>query len=232
MQIERLRTRRLRWYARDYLVYRSLWPKIESVIGATMAGYPPQRRPVVLDVGCGEKPYADLFSEAHYVGLNGTREGACPDVIGDAQQLPVASESVDIVFSTQVIEHVPYPERMLREAWRVLRPEGRIILTGPFYWPLHEEPYDFYRFTKYGFERLLQDAGFDGIRVEGDCGAVTQVAVSVIGLLPRWLSPLVPFINIAAPWLERLSGNTKSTLNYAVSGRKVCRNPSTTRPAG
>jgi len=92
MQIVRLRTRRLRWYARDYLVYRSLWPKIESAISAALADYLPQRRPVVLDVGCGEQPYADLFSQAHYIGLNGTREGACPAVVGDAQRLPIASE--------------------------------------------------------------------------------------------------------------------------------------------
>jgi hypothetical protein len=61
---------------------------------------------------------------------------------------------------------------------------------------------------------------------------VIQVAVSVIELLPRWLWPLVPVINFAAPPLQRLSGNGKSTLNYVVSGRKICHSASTTIRTG
>ena len=49
---------------------------------------------------------------------------------------------------------------MVRECSRVLRPNGFLILSGPFFWPLHEEPYDFFRFTKYGFEQLLRSAEF------------------------------------------------------------------------
>jgi SAM-dependent methyltransferase len=218
--VSRLKARQLKWRARDYLVYRALWPALETGVRAALAAQSHVARPVVLDVGCGERPYRDLFENTRYIGINYGLEGASPDVAADAQALPIAAESVDVVFSTQVIEHLPHPERMLREAWRVLRPNGSLILSGPFYWPLHEEPYDFFRFTKYGFERLVAEAGFGDIRVENDCGAVTQVAVSLIEILPRPLSPLIPIINLCTPWLQRRSRNTKSTLNYIVSGRK------------
>ncbi len=109
---------------------------------------------------------------------------------------------------------------MVRQAIRVLRPGGRFILSGPFYWPLHEEPFDFYRFTKYGFKLLRKDAGFQSIGIRGDCGMLTQVAVSIIELLPPRLWPLVALINLATPSLQRWSRNDKTTLNYVTTARK------------
>jgi len=126
-----------------------------------------ERPPLVVDVGCGERPYADFFEGAYYVGLNYGMDDASPDIVGDAQQLPLKSNCADIVFSTQVIEHVPHPEKLVREAFRVLKPRGVLLLTGPFYWPLHEEPHDFYRFTRYGFEHLLVSAGFEVMSIRG-----------------------------------------------------------------
>ena len=229
-RVARLQVRRLHRCRRDYLVYRALWPKLEQAVRVALQSGP--ERPVVLDVGCGRRPYADMFAGASYVGVNFTTEDALPDVVGDAQHLPIANEAVDIVFSTQVIEHVPHPEHLLEEAWRILRPGGSIILSGPFYWPLHEEPHDYYRFTKYAFEQLLAEAGFGDVSVTGDCGAVTQVAASIVELLPRWLWLLVPLINVVTPALERFWPNTKSTLNYVAIGRKSCLDESTTRQAG
>lgn len=238
-RVARLRERRLRRCRRDFLVYRALWPKLERAIRGVLDGYsatpeeaPRPKQPVVLDVGCGQRPYADLFADARYFGLNFTTQDATPHLVGDAQRLPIASGSIDIVFSTQVIEHVPHPEHLLQEAWRILKPGGSVILSGPFYWPLHEEPHDYFRFTRYGFERLLADAGFADVSVTGDCGAVTQIAVSIVEFLPRWLWPLVPVINTATPFLERFWPNSKSTLNYVAIGRKSCPDESITRRAG
>lgn len=219
-RMRRLANRTLSIRSRAYLVYRALWPAIEEAVRATMAPLQNRRDVVVIDIGCGEKPYQDLFGDAHYVGLNYSGDGASPDVLGDAQSLPFADRCADVVFTTQVIEHLPDPRLMLAEAWRVLKPGGTLILTGPFYWPLHEEPYDFFRFTHHGFRVLLQQAGFTDIVIRGDCGTLTQVAVSVIELLPRWLVPLVPVINVLAPLAQRLSRDERSTLNYLALARR------------
>jgi SAM-dependent methyltransferase len=216
----RLQRRQNSVLSRSYLVYRALWPMIDDAIREARARCPKSNEPSVLDVGCGEKPYADLFDNCHYVGLNYGTDAASPDVVGDAQSLPFADCSFDIVFSTQVIEHVRKPTNLVSEAHRTLKSGGVLILTGPFYWPLHEEPHDFFRFTKYGFESLLSEAGFQVNSVKPDTGAITQVAVSLIEVLPRALLPLMPIINVVTPWLQRFSQNEKSTLNYIAIATK------------
>lgn len=217
---QRLQQRRNSILSRAYLVYRELWPKLHEDARTAMVACGAATQPLVVDVGCGEKPYADFFEGARYVGLNYGMAGASPDVVADAQQLPLKGDCADIVLCTQVIEHVPHPERLAREVLRILRPRGVLLLTGPFYWPLHEEPHDFYRFTRYGFEHLLTSAGFEVMRIRGDAGAVTQAAVALIEVLPRPMLVLVPVINLITPLLQRFSRNDKSTLNYIVLARK------------
>ena len=92
--------------SRAYLVYRALWPRLAEAAQIATTECGASVLPLVIDVGCGEKPYAEFFEGAHYVGLNYGTDDASPDIVGDAQQLPLRSNCADIVFSTQVIEHV------------------------------------------------------------------------------------------------------------------------------
>lgn len=217
---QRLKERRLSRLKRDYLVYLGLWPAIERAVAAALA---PRHgdTPLVVDLGCGEKPYADLFAGARYIGFDRSVDGAAPDVIADAMKLPLPDACADLVFTTQVIEHVAHPERMAAECARILKPGGALVMTGPFYWPLHEEPHDYHRFTSHGFASLLTSNGIAPVSIEPDCGALTQVAVAVIEILPHWALALVPVINTVTPWLQRFSTNRKSTLNYVVVGRRL-----------
>jgi len=216
----RLRRRRTHILARSYLTYRALWPLLEAEAAAVLAARGGGAQPLVLDLGCGGRPYADLFATAHYIGMDYSVQGALPDVVGSAEQLPFRDACADIAFSTQVIEHVAHPQRLLQEAFRVLKPGGLLLLSGPFYWPLHEEPHDYYRYTPHGLRHLLSAAGFDVLRLRPDAGAVTQAAVAVIEVLPRALYFLVPLINLATPLLQRLSRNDKSTLNYVLVAQR------------
>lgn len=219
-KITRLQERKNTILSRSYLVYRAFWPVLIDGIQTVISDCRADAPPFLIDVGCGNKPYADLFKDTSYIGLNYSFEGASPDIVCDAQQLPIKSNCADIVFCTQVIEHVRYPEKLVSEAFRILKPHGVLLLTGPFYWPLHEEPYDFYRFTRYGFQHLLISAGFEVISIRGDAGAVTQAAVAIIEALPRWLVFLIPIINVVTPLLQSFSKNEKSTLNYIVIAKK------------
>lgn len=219
--IRRLQQRRLSLLKRDYLVYRGLWPAIEHAVRTVLADRDATTT-VVLDIGCGEKPYADLFAGTRYIGLDCSVDGAAPDLLADAMQLPLADACADLVFTTQVIEHVRHPERMVAECARVLKPGGHLVMTGPFYWPLHEEPHDYHRFTCHGFDNLLRAQGLEPLSITPDCGALTQVAVALIEILPRWALLLVPVINTVTPFVQRCSHNHKSTLNYVVVGRKRC----------
>ena len=155
----RLRARTVRLWTGSYLAYKYLWPNLTAAVAEARSHLDSATPAVVLDVGCGNKPYADLFEGCTYIGANFTAVDAKPDVVADAMRLPIGSKTVDLVFCSQVLEHVPRPWQLIEECHRVLRPHGWLILSAPFYWPLHEEPHDYFRFTRYGLEILLVNAG-------------------------------------------------------------------------
>lgn len=98
----------------------------------------------VLDVGCGHKPYRDLFQCSEYIGLEVERaEKRSADVFYDGHVIPYADASFDNVITNQVLEHVFEPDEFLSEIHRVLKPGGGILVTVPFVWDEHEQPFDY-----------------------------------------------------------------------------------------
>ncbi len=143
-----------------------------------------------LDVGCGKMPYKKLIlsqSEVkNYVGLDIETakvydENVQPDVRWDGKVIPLDDNSFDTVMATEVLEHCPDPSAILEEIHRVLRPGGYFFFTVPFLWNLHEQPYDFYRYTPYALELLLKNAGFDDIELEPQGGWHASLA-QMLGL--------------------------------------------------
>ena len=67
-----------------------------------------------------------------------------PDLFYDGRELPFGEASIDGILSTQVLEHVPNPSAYIMEAKRVLRPGGYLVMSVPFVWQEHEQPYDFF----------------------------------------------------------------------------------------
>jgi SAM-dependent methyltransferase len=115
----------------------------------------------VLDYGCGGSPYRSLFPNSVYHRADYIEiEGLDFKISEDAKLSDVPDDSYDIVLSTQVLEHVRRPENYLLEAKRILKPDGKLILTthGVFY--DHACPYDFRRWTADGLSLILDDAGF------------------------------------------------------------------------
>lgn len=125
----------------------------------------------LLDFGCGARPYESLFDVEEYIGLDIEESGhpsagKRPDIYYDGKAIPLADASVDHVFAAEVFEHVFNPAALFREIIRVLKPGGTFLLTCPFVWPLHEEPYDFARYTPYALEAMLSEAGFKTVTTE------------------------------------------------------------------
>jgi SAM-dependent methyltransferase len=115
-----------------------------------------------LDLGCGNKPYETLYNPLteKQTGCDAIQSDKNRvDVICLATDLKFNNNSFDSVLCTQVLEHVYDHHTMMKEIYRVLKPGGHIILTVPFAWELHEEPYDFFRFTKHALKELFEEAG-------------------------------------------------------------------------
>lgn len=138
----------------------------------------------VLDIGCGHRQMEHfLRSNTTYIGLDYPTThvkgySGCPDIFGDGQCLPFRAESFDAVIALDVLEHLPSPERCVRESARVLRSGGQLILQTPFLYPLHDIPYDFQRWTMPGLEALVQHQGFE-INERRTFGAPCETAAAL-----------------------------------------------------
>ena len=117
-----------------------------------------------LDVGCGSKPYAHLYRADEYVGLEidtpQNRADKKADYFYDGKLFPFADATFDSVVANEVFEHVFNPDQFLSELFRVLKPGGMTLLTMPFVWDEHEQPYDFARYSSFGIRALLEKHGF------------------------------------------------------------------------
>ncbi len=85
------------------------------------------------------------------------------DVQADALQVPCCNNSFDVIICSELLEHVSYPPQVLREAWRLLKPQGILLITVPFLYPIHGDPYDFGRYTDYYWLSELKKLGFQDI---------------------------------------------------------------------
>ena len=147
----------------------------------------------LIDVGAGNSPYRELFAHLRYECADwehSAHPGARKvDHLGPAHDLPVDDGAYDGVLCTQVLEHVPNPAAVIRELYRVLRPGGRLYMTVPLAWELHEMPFDFYRYTPHGLARMLGDAGFErlDIRPRNDCfKTLAQLLHNAGGMMGRY----------------------------------------------
>jgi SAM-dependent methyltransferase len=154
----------------------------------------------VLDLGAGTKPYAPLyetyFSSSTAVDVpHSPHDTGGVDVFAAADALPLADSSFDCVVCTEVLEHCRAPATVLSEIARVLRSGGGVFLTTPFFVPLHEMPYDYYRYTPSALEDLATQAGLSVVSIRPRGGYVA-VALRVLQM------------PIAKTWqkLERLTG--------------------------
>lgn len=117
----------------------------------------------ILDVGCGTMPYKNFFNFSEYVGLEFDtgidKDKKVADYYYDGKTFPFQSEGFDSVICNQVLEHIFEPEEFLSEIFRVLKPGGKLLLTVPFTWDEHEQPFDYARYSSFGLKYLLEKSG-------------------------------------------------------------------------
>ncbi|WP_119680508.1 class I SAM-dependent methyltransferase [Indioceanicola profundi] len=191
----------------------------------------------LLDVGCGSKPYRKLFSVSEYVGLEiespSSRRAGNADFYYDGKQFPFDDASFDSILCNQVLEHVFDPQNFLSEIGRVLRPGGRLLLTIPFVWDEHEQPFDFARYSSFGLKSLLERHGFEVERQEKigtDFSVIVQlVNAYIFKVLPEnarvrlfaTLALMAPITALGTLLTKALPKNPDLYLDQLVLARKV-----------
>ena len=126
----------------------------------------------LLDFGCGSKPYKSLFTNATtYTGVDFENIGHPHlneqiDIFYDGKTLPFENEEYDSIFTSEVFEHIFNLEEIIPELNRVLKPNGKILITCPFAWNEHEVPHDYARYTQFALRNLLEKNGFEIIKID------------------------------------------------------------------
>jgi SAM-dependent methyltransferase len=193
----------------------------------------------LLDVGCGKQPYRDLFMSpsskvSDYIGLDiesATYGEPTPDLLWDGKIIPLADASVDCATATEVFEHCPDPQIVANEIHRVLKPGGRFVFTVPFLWPLHDVPYDFYRFTPFAMRAILEQAGFSQVSIQAlggwDASLGQMIALWVRRRMIhskalQFLRPVISAISLPVLWILYRKDTKPTHFNQCVMITGLC----------
>jgi len=119
----------------------------------------------VLVVGSGKDPYRNLFSEdiEEYIRFDIEPHDGLTDVIGDIHEAPFDDNSFDCIFAIEVMEHLENPFLFKKEIKRILKKGGLMVLTVPFIFHMHADPFDYWRPTKMALSELFDD--FDELSI-------------------------------------------------------------------
>lgn len=193
-----------------------------------------------LDLGCGNKPYETLYKSKtnSQIGCDVIQSDRNRvDVLCPVTDLKFNNEQFDSILCTQVLEHVYEHDKMMSEIYRVLKPGGHVILTVPFVWELHEEPYDFFRYTKHALKELFEHSGLEIDYIKpngGKWAAIYQLRNNMMYLSFRrrktiWNKlkkilfmelRLTQLRNHFAIWMDKKYYDDIFTLNYIVVAHK------------
>ncbi len=116
----------------------------------------------VLDYGCGNKPYSILFSKyfTKYIGADIQGNESADIIINPDGTLPSPDNSFSCVFSSQVLEHVQNYSLYLNESYRVIKNNGKLVLSTHGFWKYHPDPNDYWRWTWAGLKKIIEESGF------------------------------------------------------------------------
>ncbi len=182
-----------------------------------------------LDFGAGGAKYRDIIKRNanEYIAFD-MMPGKNIDVVGDVMSAPFAAAEFDTVISTQVLEHVEKPWIMIGEISRILKSGGKCILTAPFLQPYHNDPGDYFRYTKDGMASLFKNSGFKIVEC-GSYGKIFTVLSEFIKFIyfdpykkqKKGAPRILVFLLKMARFLDKYAKNDKIYSNVYIVAEKL-----------
>ncbi len=143
------------YWKKNYVTYRRLW------LDACLNAFSNEMRGTVLDLGGKRENKRGSFQppehEAQawwYLNLDWITK---PNIFADVTVTPLKPNSMDCILCTEVLEHLKDPQACVDEIHRLLRDDGLVFASTPFFYPVHADPYDFQRFTEDGLRHLFRE---------------------------------------------------------------------------
>lgn len=188
----------------------------------------------ILDLGAGRLFYRDFIRKyaSNYKSIDFEKTHKDLDYIGTSSRTGLKKESFDVVFCSQVLEHVPDPKESFEEINRILRKDGIAIISTPFLMYLHNEPYDFYRYTKHALKKFAIESNFEIIKLK-EVGGLFGFIGSIFAMFSIGLFWRIPILNWIIYWinfvlqhlflfLDEITANAKVfPSNYLLVVRKI-----------
>jgi SAM-dependent methyltransferase len=190
----------------------------------------------ILDAGAGEGRYAHYFARQRYCGVDlAVGDTAWDyrrlDVLADLTALPFRAGAFLAAINVVTLEHLREPARALAEIARTLEPGGQVLLAAPHEWEVHQAPHDYFRYTRYGLQHLLEQAGFEDVDIRAVGGYFRLVARRLLNGLQfftggtRWLGFIPAAILLVPPalilpFLDALDRERNFTAGYICIARK------------
>lgn len=184
----------------------------------------------LLDLGCGKVPlyaaYRELVTETVCVDWGNTlHKNEHLDYEFDlTKNIPLNDNAFDTIILSDVLEHIPVPEQLWKEMARILARNGKIIMNVPFYYCLHEQPHDYYRYTEFALRRFVEMSGLRLIKLES-IGGAPEVMTDIFAKTIKRLPLVGRTLACAAQWFTLRFVSTKF-------GKKVSDATSGTFPFG
>lgn len=192
---------------------------------------------VVLDIGCRDKPFYSIFKERvnRYIGIDidfNTKWRDKIDCLADGRNLPFRKNSLDNVISSYALGDNEEPQELMAEISRVLKKDGYLFLMESQWWPLHDEPFDYWRFTKYSLRYLAERHSLKVIKIEPIGGIYLSLGIHLnYYLFYHWglknsfllglMLPLYLLIQIVACIFDSVHRLDEDTSGYLMVAQKI-----------
>lgn len=170
------------------------WDKKKRLMGTHMhkiIGYAYEKQiskhctGLLADIGCGDVPYYEIYKPLVVDNICidwSAREDVVNhlDYTADLNTvLPLPEKYVDTVLCTDVLEHIKHPHFLFKEMSRILKSEGKIILTVPFLYWIHDAPFDYHRYTRYALEQYCLDNGLQVVSLD-EYGGLPEIIYDLV----------------------------------------------------